>query len=442
MGRGRLCFLVIALCPLVACSRFDPALLPDEAGAADSDFGDSGLLAAESGMPTGGTTDAGDGKLPDATAGCAEPACAENCPDPCGVGTCENDAGDYLCSCPVGYIDDGTTCVDADECAATPCGPGTCIENSTPPGYSCNCDDGYRDNGTSCVPTECDLSGIWAVQTRMALAWPPGINGLQAGSGVLVNWEIRTHSYEADGTLKVSSRSCGGTTLDYCGNFIVAYALGQDTIWNTPLPPPDILTHTEVTFEAGDPGAGDSFEVPDTVVLLGVGGLADDALSDLSTGTPVDHDMDSVAGVTSTVKQGSSAQCGGAGYILIPGNVSDDNIAEVHLGSRFQAGFAGTVDSSGCDEITGILTGPETDAAACEQEYPSGSGQYSCPRSEGFIFDCRYETGSLCTENGADGQGDIDFFNAQPNRNVITQTEFIMRKTSPADCLAVYTVFD
>ena len=37
--------------------------------------------------------------------------------DPCGVGSCQNEAGTYACTCPGGYEFDGSTCVDADSCA-------------------------------------------------------------------------------------------------------------------------------------------------------------------------------------------------------------------------------------------------------------------------------------------------------------------------------------
>lgn len=76
--------------------------------------------------------------------------------DVCGVGECVEEDDDYSCTCPDGYMDDGTTCADVDECADdTICGLGTCTNEDG--GYSCTCPEGTEDDGTTCVDIdECD----------------------------------------------------------------------------------------------------------------------------------------------------------------------------------------------------------------------------------------------------------------------------------------------
>ncbi|MEM6957239.1 MAG: DUF4215 domain-containing protein, partial [Myxococcota bacterium] len=87
----------------------------------------------------------------------------------CGVGGvggsadspgCVNTAGSYTCNCAEGYVFEGGTCVDVDECADEPCGRGTCSQEFPPPGYSCLCDEGYRFDGTTCVDIDECAEGI------------------------------------------------------------------------------------------------------------------------------------------------------------------------------------------------------------------------------------------------------------------------------------------
>jgi len=76
--------------------------------------------------------------------GCADP-------DICGSGTCiEVDITNYMCSCPSGYLYDGTTCTDINECSDEPCGGnGDCV--NTEGGYSCDCLAGFTQSQGTCV---------------------------------------------------------------------------------------------------------------------------------------------------------------------------------------------------------------------------------------------------------------------------------------------------
>lgn len=62
----------------------------------------------------------------------------------------------YDCDCSPGWVTDGTTCVDINECSAggNPCGKGTCT--NTKGGYQCKCPSGYAattSGAPTCVPS-------------------------------------------------------------------------------------------------------------------------------------------------------------------------------------------------------------------------------------------------------------------------------------------------
>ena len=59
-------------------------------------------------------------------------------------------ATDFSCdACPSGYSGDGQSCHDIDDCAASPCGHGSCSDTG-PNSYSCTCDTGYTFGGATC----------------------------------------------------------------------------------------------------------------------------------------------------------------------------------------------------------------------------------------------------------------------------------------------------
>ena len=66
-------------------------------------------------------------------------------------GTCTNTIGSYLCSCNPGYMGNGRTCVDINECLlrADNCSiNANCINNIG--SFQCSCQLGFTGNGYSC----------------------------------------------------------------------------------------------------------------------------------------------------------------------------------------------------------------------------------------------------------------------------------------------------
>ena len=79
-----------------------------------------------------------------------------------GGATCADTDGGYTCTCSGGYYDNGTTCVEIDDCYNNPCdnngdGGATCADIGV--GYTCTCSAGWESNGTVCADIdECTLS--------------------------------------------------------------------------------------------------------------------------------------------------------------------------------------------------------------------------------------------------------------------------------------------
>ena len=63
---------------------------------------------------------------------------------------CTDTEGSYACQCQDGYLGDGFTCDDRDECSeGKTCGENaTCVNLSG--GFACECPPGFEGDGYSC----------------------------------------------------------------------------------------------------------------------------------------------------------------------------------------------------------------------------------------------------------------------------------------------------
>ncbi|MEZ4472675.1 MAG: lamin tail domain-containing protein [bacterium] len=80
--------------------------------------------------------------------------CAEHPCDPFAV--CTNEPGGFTCECQHGFAGDGFACQDIDECAANACGANATCTNR-PGAFDCTCDPGFVGDGFVCVDVdECE----------------------------------------------------------------------------------------------------------------------------------------------------------------------------------------------------------------------------------------------------------------------------------------------
>ncbi|MCA9526781.1 MAG: DNRLRE domain-containing protein, partial [Myxococcales bacterium] len=77
--------------------------------------------------------------------------CAAGPCDP--MATCENTPGGFECTCEPGFEGDGFACADIDECAANACGPHALCTNR-PGAFDCACAPGYVGDGFVCVDVD------------------------------------------------------------------------------------------------------------------------------------------------------------------------------------------------------------------------------------------------------------------------------------------------
>ncbi|XP_069841006.1 uromodulin-like [Dendropsophus ebraccatus] len=83
--------------------------------------------------------------------------CAYSWSNNCSIGICRNTFGSFTCDCPSGYISSAGTCIDIDECARPDLN--RCYSRSlcinTIGNYSCYCPYGYYGDGFHCEINEC-----------------------------------------------------------------------------------------------------------------------------------------------------------------------------------------------------------------------------------------------------------------------------------------------
>jgi hypothetical protein len=239
-----------------------------------------------------------------------------------------NTDGDAICTCNQGYSGNGAQCQAVDVCHDNPCGDGrgTCKPGAAGT-YSCACNDGYKANKTTCA---CDLTGTFAVRTRLDLSWDEVPGSIEGGSDTTYSYAIEKHSYDASGNLVLDLTTCGDTPIDLCGLGVApvvaaeAYAQYQPTyIWTLPSIP-------EVSARAHPTDAlpGSAFATDNVAMLMGISlkdpngawpsGRAEISGSPAFGGTATngaawrDHDSDTIIGLTS--------------YVVPPGGIKADGI--------------------------------------------------------------------------------------------------------------------
>ncbi|CAH2251167.1 Nidogen-1 [Pelobates cultripes] len=79
----------------------------------------------------------------------------------------------YICSCLPGFIGDGHSCVDVDECQTNNCHADAACYN-TPGSFTCVCKPGYRGNGAECFPRESEKSKCQLHQESILSTFPRG----------------------------------------------------------------------------------------------------------------------------------------------------------------------------------------------------------------------------------------------------------------------------
>ncbi|XP_066473183.1 nidogen-1 [Tiliqua scincoides] len=79
----------------------------------------------------------------------------------------------YICACLAGFLGDGRSCIDIDECQQNRCHPNAICYNS-PGSFSCQCNAGYRGDGFQCVLGELEKTKCLREQEETVAYGPRG----------------------------------------------------------------------------------------------------------------------------------------------------------------------------------------------------------------------------------------------------------------------------
>jgi hypothetical protein len=367
--------------------------------------------------------------------------------------TCDdptNAVGDVDCTCNTGYLGNGITCTDIDECASNPCGAGrgNCTQGA-PGTYSCACLAGFTavdatSDGVSNPSCVCNMDGTFAVRVATNLVWM-NVDGIANGSATVYSWVLRRHTYEADGSLTSETTECGATTPDLCGTTPFATeAFAQyvpNHVWGRVSMPVGMQEIQLPNAYAGQP-----FVTPNKAVVLGMSltnpeltGASGWPAGDQNVGAGpnqtngaiwVDHDGDGPLGMTSLNVTGAvsdddagmddppinyaatSPACGGDAYSAWPGIDSPFALRRVtrfYTATRLISRFDGAFDS--CDRIDGAVRGPANGNTIIHSDL----------RFYGCVDD---SPDSTCS------QAMIDFYDDTPQSQQITGSTFVMLRVA------------
>jgi hypothetical protein len=329
----------------------------------------------------------------------AQSVCAPDatCDDPSSA------SGDVTCACKPGFSGDGRSCSPIDACANNPCGAerGSCTDTGAGT-YSCTCAAGYVAAQGSCA---CDLTGTFAVRTRIELSWSGMQELVESGSDAVYGYAIEHLSYDAAGNLVIEHSPCGDGAFDLCGIGSPPTIAPESyapyipaNVWDLPsMPKPKARVHNTLFVPGGE------FETDVIAHLQGIGlndplGPWPSSLRDIA-GTPefdgsavngarwLDHDDDGFVGLTTFLVppggiQGgmdsplpprsygaSSPVCPRDGgphtpYAYLPAPADGSTTMPVRV-KRFYSAFRAIASYKGtlvsCDEMSGKILGQDSE---------------------------------------------------------------------------------
>src|SRR5262249_45918372 len=108
--------------------------------------------------------------------------------------------------------------------------------------------------------------GTYAMQSSIKTSWT--LTGFEAGTNVpSTTWALRTVTYDAQGNVSISTKQCGGTTIDLC-------TTGGSEAYTQFIPAPiydnNKIAPSTVSFTLPKPLQGSTYTEPQSATLIGI----------------------------------------------------------------------------------------------------------------------------------------------------------------------------